>query len=179
MLKEKPLVAAMAILAFALVMPANQVLAAQSDTVTITVTISQTIGVEITESAYDFGTLSSGATAVSTSWLTVTNTGTGINETYSLSCSDTADWTCGSSPGNEIFVLSAKFNSISPASFGANDILSTTPVAADGTLFAGDETGADVPHTEVRHLWLQLQTPTTTASSAQQSTVLTITASAS
>ena len=179
MSKTMSLMAVTAIVAIALAAPINQAFAAQSDTVSITVTIIQTIGVEITESLYDFGTLSPGIAAVSGTSLTVINTGTGPNETYSLSCSDTADWTCGSSPANDVFVLNAKFNSSTPAGFGSNDIVGTTPVVADGTHFAGDETGSDVPYNEARHLWLQLQTPTSTASSAEQTIVLTITAAIS
>ncbi len=179
MLKKCLLLTLGAVLALAFFVPAGQVFAAESDSVTITVTISQTIGVEVSEDTYDFGILSPDAAATSATSLTVTNTGSGVNETYSLSCSDTADWTCGSSPGNEVFVLRARFNSSAPADFGANDILGTTPVVADGTHFAGNETGANVPYGAVRHLWLRLQTPTMTSSSDQQSIVLTITASAS
>jgi len=173
------LAAAMTALALVLAVPASPATAAQSDTVNITVIISHTIGVEITEGAYDFGTLSVGTTVVSGSSLTVTNTGTGPDETYLLSCSDTDDWLCGSTPGNDVFVLSAKFNSYAPGSFGAGDILGAAPIAADATHFAGDEIGSDVPYNEVRHLWLQLQTPTSTTSSAVQTIVLTITASIS
>ncbi|MBI5116958.1 hypothetical protein HZA56_10845 [Candidatus Poribacteria bacterium] len=157
----------------------NNVFAASSDTVNITVTISQTIGVDITETSYNFGTLATSVTSTSASSLTVTNTGSGANETYSLNCSNTANWTAGSSPATNVFVLSAKFNSIAPTSFVAGDILSTTPVASDGTHFAGNETGSSVPYQAVRHLWLQLKTPTSTSASAQQTIVLTITGSIS
>jgi hypothetical protein len=168
------------VLALALLVPASQAFAAVSDTVSITVTISATVSVDIAEGSYDFGSLAIGATQTSASSLTLTNDGSGIDETYSLNCSDTADWTAGSSPAADTFVLSAQFNSVAPASFDAvNDVLSTTPVAASGTLFAGDETGASVPYNEVRNLWLQIQTPTTTAATAQQAITLTVTAAAS
>jgi hypothetical protein len=154
-------------------------LAASSDTVNITVTISQAIGVEITETSYNFGTLTTGTTATSASSLTVTNTGSGANENYSLNCSNTANWTAGTSPGTNIFVLRAQFNSTAPTTFDTTDILSTSPVLADATHFSGNETGINVPYGAVRHLWLRLQTPTSSSSTAQQTIVLTITGSIS
>lgn len=166
-------------LILALVVSANSALAASSDAVNITVTISQTIGVEITEASYNFGTLTTSTSATSASSLTVTNTGSGANENYSLNCSNTANWTAGTSPGNNVFVLRAQFNSTAPTTFDTTDILSTSPILADATHFSGNETGLNVPYGAVRHLWLRLQTPTSSSSTAQQTIVLTITGSIS
>jgi hypothetical protein len=180
MQKKMPILAVATVLALSLLMPASQAFAAPTDTVSITVTISATVSVDIAEASYDFGSLSIGATQISATSLTLTNDGSGIDETYSLSCSDTADWTAGSGAAADTFVLSAQFNSVAPVSFDAvNDVLSTTPVAASGTLFAGDETGVSVPYNDVRNLWLQIQTPTTTAATGQQAITLTVTAAAS
>lgn len=178
MSKRTSLLAIAALVALALLVPTSQTLAAQSDTISVTVTISATVSVAVTEGSYDFGSLSAGATALS-SPLTVTNDGSGIDETYSLSCSDTANWTVGAAAAADVFVLSAQFSSITPISFDGDDALSTTPVAASGTAFAGDTTGANVPYNEVRALWLQIQTPTSTAAAGQQTITLTVTAAAS
>ncbi len=132
---------------------------------------------EITETSYNFGLLSTGATATSSTSLTVTNTGSGANETYSLSCSNTANWTAGTTPGANVFVLRARFNSTQPTTFDTDDTLSITPVAADASRFAGTETGYNIPYGAVRHLWLQLRTPTSTSATSQQTIVLTVTAS--
>ena len=180
MSKRISLLAIAALVALALLVPASQALAAPSDTISVTVTISATVSVAVTEGSYDFGSLSVGATAISASSLTVTNDGSGIDETYSLSCSDTAGWAAGGSAGADAFVLSAQFNSTAPGSFdAANDVLTTSPVAASGTQFAGDETGAGVAYNAARNLWLEIQTPTSTAAAGQQTITLTVTAAAS
>lgn len=180
MSKKTSLLAFVAILALALVVPATQAFAATSDTVSVTVTISATVSVSVTEGSYDFESMSVGATAISGSSLTVTNDGSGIDETYSLSCSNTASWTAGSSAGADVFVLSAQFNSDAPGSFDAvNDVLTTSPVAASGTQFAGDETGASVAYNATRNLWLEIQTPTSTAAGGEQTITLTVSAAAS
>ena len=180
MSKKVSLLTFVAILALALLVPASKAFAASSDTVSVTVTISATISVTITEGPIDFGPLSVGATAISSGALIVTNDGSGIAETYSLSCSNTAAWDAAATASADHFVLSAQFNSDQPTSFDAvNDVLSNTPVAATATKFAGNETGVSVAHNAERDLWLEIQTPTTTAATAQQTITLTVSAEAS
>jgi len=180
MSKKVSLLAFVAILALALLVPASQARAATSDTATVTVTISATVSVAVTGGPINFSTMSVGATAIYDEQLIVTNDGSGIDETYSLSCSNTSDWTAGGTAGADVFVLSVQFNSTTPVSFDAvNDVLTTSPVAASATQFAGDVTGVSVAHLAVRSLWLEIQTPTTTAAGGEQTITLTVTAAAS
>jgi hypothetical protein len=146
--------------------------------VTVTVTLTA-VSVSVTGGPIAFGSKAAGSTTVSTE-LTVTNDGDAA-ETYSLSCSNSANWTAVQvAPGAETYCLSAMFNSDNAGTFvRADHALSTTPVACGVVTtgkFAGDESGAAVPATGVRHLWLAFEAPTSTAHYTEQTITVTITA---
>ena len=167
--------------ALALFVSVPPALAAQTDSVAVKVTITPAISVSIAEDALALGSLAAGATKVSTTAVAVTNDGSGVNETYSLSLSNPAGWTVALTPGVETYVLSAAFsNNVAgitwdPAGHG----LSTSAVAASATKFAGDQTGAGVPYNGVRKLWFQFKAPTATTVNTEQSVTVTITAQVS
>ncbi len=156
--------------------------AAPSDTVAIKVTITPSISVSITEDTLTLGSVVAGSATVSATGVTVTNNGSGVNETYSLSLTNPSGWTASqTAAGSETYVLNAAFsNLVTGITWGeANDALSTTPVVSTAAKFAGDQTGVGVARNAARKLWFQFKAPTTTSVSTEQSIVLTVTAQAS
>lgn len=156
--------------------------AEQSGTVTIKVTIAPSISVSLSEDAVSLGSLAAGATAVSTTPITITNNGSGINQTYSLSLTNPSGWTASQvSAGVEEFALNAAFSdSATTITWDtAEHALSTAPVSATSAKFAGNQTGINVPYNATRKLWFQFKAPTATTVNTEQSIVVTITAEAS
>lgn len=171
------------VLALGLCLAAFSLTAAdQTGTVTIKVTIAPSISISLSENAVSLGSLAAGGAALSTTPITVKNNGSGINETYSLSLTNPAGWTASQSvAGAEEFVLNAAFSDSSTgiAWDTAEHALSTAPVSATSTKFAGDQTGRNVPYNAARKLWFQFKAPTATTVNSEQSIVVTITAEAS
>lgn len=156
--------------------------AAQSDSLNVRVTITPSISVSITETELLLGSVAAGATKASTSAVTVTNDGSGVNETYSLSLTNPSGWTASqTAAGVETYVLNSAFDAdgASITWSETNHALSTTPVASSATKFAGDQTGASVPYNAIRKLWFQFKAPTATSVSTEQSITVTVTAQAS
>ena len=153
---------------------------ASSDSVSVTVTITQEISINIVEATVALGTLAKGSTAVSSTSAEVVNDGSGITETYSLSLTNPGGWTAGT-PGLDTYRLAAMFNTTQPASGDyatiANFELTTTPQASTGTKFAGNQAGASVPWDESRYLWFRFEAPTATAVATEQDITVTVTAS--
>ena len=145
--------------------------------INVTVTLS---GVSVNvQGTYAFGTRATSSATVSTV-INVTNDGDAA-ETYSLSLTEPVAWTHhATTPGANVYVLSAQFNSTAPAVgdfVDANHAVTDTPAASSVTKFAGaDETGLAVAASGVRHLWLKFEAPTSTSSYAQQTITLTLTA---
>ena len=155
--------------------------AAQTDSIAVKVTIAPSISVSITEDSLALGSLAAGAVKVSASPVTVTNDGSGVNETYSLSLANPSGWTASqTAAGVETYVLSAAFsNAVSGTSWDvANHALSTTPVACSASKFAGDQTGVGVPYSGARKLWFQFKAPTSTTIGTEQSITVIVTAQA-
>ena len=155
--------------------------AAQSGSVAVKVTVTPSISVNIAETNLSFGSVAAGSTSVSTGAVTVTNDGSGVNETYSLSLGDPAGWTASQiAAGVETYILNAAFSSV--ASGISWDVtkhaLSTTPVACIATKFNGDQTGVSVPYNGIRNLWFQFKAPTATAVTTEQNIAVTITVQA-
>lgn len=156
--------------------------AGQSDSVTIKVRITPSISVNITETELSLGDVAAGGTKVSATAVTVTNDGSGVNETYSLSLTNPTGWTAvQDAPAAEKYVLNAAFSdAVAGITWdNAKHALSTTPVASTSTKFAGDQTGVNVPYNATRKLWFQFKAPTATSVSDEQSIVVTVTAQAS
>ncbi|MBU0479256.1 hypothetical protein KKC91_11915 [bacterium] len=158
-----------------------QAQAAESDVVTVRVSILASLSVDITETEVDLGSVSAGSTTVSSFGVTVTNTGSGIDETYSLSLVDPSGWSASqSAAGVDTYVLNASFDSDGVLTWDVTDhALSTTPVVCTGSVFAGDQTGVSVPQGGVRSLWFQFLAPTATSVSEEQGIMVTITAQVS
>lgn len=160
----------------------SKIEAAQSDSVAVKVTITPSISVSVTETELLLGSLAAGATKVSTSAVTVTNDGSGVNETYSVNLADPSGWTASqTAAGVETYVLDAAFDADGTGITWSetNHALSTTPAASSATKFAGDQTGLSVPYNAARKLWFQFKAPTATSVSAEQNIAVTVTAQAS
>lgn len=155
--------------------------AGQSDAVAVKVTVTPSISVSITETALSLGSVAAGSTSVSTAGVTVSNDGSGVNETYSLSLSNPAGWTASqTTPGVEAYVLGAAFSNLASGITWdvADHALSTAPVVSSVTKFSGDQTGVSVPYNATRKLWFQFKAPTATTVSTEQSIMVTVTAQA-
>jgi len=149
-------------------------------TFTVTVSIAAEANIDVVQGGpVDFGVMNAGDVAVSSQAVVIRNSGSGASQTYSLSLSNSADWTAvTTTPGVDQFRLCGAFDSNGTLSWNpANHALTTNPVAATGTRFAGDETGAGVPYNAIRHLYLRMETPQSTSTSAQQSIQVIINAS--
>jgi hypothetical protein len=154
----------------------------QAADVTVTVTIL-TVSVEVTSgSPYGFGIVATSSTTISTA-VVITNTGN-VPETYSLNLTDPTDWTFhATTPGAEVYVLSAMFSTAAPgATFGAEDALTDVSLACTAAKFGNTvagESGLAVAASAARNLWLQFAAPTSTAHYTQETILVTITAAAS
>lgn len=153
----------------------------QAADVSVTVTILS-VSVEVTSgSPVAFGVVALSSTTRSSTAVVITNTGN-VPETYSLSLTDpVADWTFhATTPGADVYVLSAMFSTAAPgATFGAEDALTDTPAPCTATDFGNGtagESGLTVAASAARNLWFEFQAPTGTSSYAQKTITVTITA---
>lgn len=156
--------------------------AGSTDSLTVKVTVTPSISVSITETELQLGSVPAGGTKFSATGATVTNDGSGINETYSLSLINPPGWTASpTAPGVETYVLNGVFDADGTGITwdNTNHALSTTPVPCSATKFAGDQTGVNVPYNAQRKLWFQFKSPTATTIGTEQSIGVTITAQAS
>ncbi len=155
--------------------------AASSASVAVKVTITPAISVSITESSVSLGSVNIGDKVVSSSVATITNNGSGIKETYSLSLTNPTGWTASqTAAGTDTYILDAAFSSaVSGITWAeANHALSTTAVLSSTTKFAGDQTGISVPYNTTRKLWFQFIAPTATSVTTEQSINVIVTAQA-
>jgi hypothetical protein len=162
-----------------LLLPIMEAGAGTSDTVAVKVTISQTLSVNITEDTLQLGSVIPGGTTLSGTAVTVTNNGSGVNETYSLSLSNPSGWTASqTATGAETYILNTAFsNVIGGISWSlTNHALSITPTVCTASKFAGDQTGVSVPYNSARKLWFQFRAPTSTSVTTEQSITVTVTA---
>ena len=163
---------------------------ALDDQLTLTVTISNAVSVNIISADYDFGDVALGATTISTlaNIINVDNTSGGVREDYALSMVDNhATWGFGAAAGNETYAVWAIFNSAQPvkADFVSNDNLTGSNVLASVDNFGIDSSGdgfdvVDIIGTHEKTLWLRLDMPTASvvAPGAAQSAFATITLTA-
>ena len=153
---------------------AGQAMAANTDDVALSVTVSNSVSVLLPTSTYDFEGVATGAQSVSTTPLPVNNNSGGIREDYSLSLIDVGGgWSAvATTPAANEYAIQAVFASTQPShsDFVANDYIpegSGSGVAASATVFApdGGSAGAmgydvdDLTGTVERTLWLRLQMP--------------------
>lgn len=161
----------------------SQAEAASSDTVAVKVTVTPSISVSITEDTLSLGLIAAGQTKLSTTGVTVTNDGSGVSETYSLSLTEpSGGWTASqTAAGVETYVLNAAFD-VDGAGISwsnANHALSTGVTPCTESKFAGDQIGVGVLYNTTRKLWFQFMAPTVTTVNTEQSIVVTVTAQAS
>jgi len=147
----------------------------------VTVSIAEDAGISISGGSIDFGQMSVGSEATSDSPVTVTNDGSGSNQTYSLNLTNPSGWTAVTAePAIDQYRLQAAFDADGTLTWTpANHALTTAAVTSTGTKFAGSETadtGAGVVYAATRKLWLRLKTPSKTASTSEKTIAVTITA---
>lgn len=152
--------------------------AGSSATINVTVSIAQQASISVTGGPVDFGTMSIGGSAVSSSAVVVTNNGSGGSETYSLSLVNPSGWTAvTTAPGADQYRLSSAFDGTGTVTWNpTNHALTTSSQASGATKFAGSETGTAVPYNADRHLYLKLETPSTTSASGSKTIQILITA---
>ena len=146
--------------------------------------MNSTLSIAVTSATfYDFGPVNSGSTAVQATPFAIQNNGGGLTETLSLSAANSANWTLKSTagaPGANQFALDALFSTAIPLVgdyVDTTDRLSLVSTAADGTKFANTQTGVSIAFNASVNLYTKLNAPSTSASSAPQKIVVTITAS--
>jgi len=154
--------------------------AANPATFVVTVSIAAEANIEVVQGGpIDFGVMRTGASAVSSSAIVIKNSGSGANQTYSLALTNPAGWTAvTATPGVDQYRLSCAFDSDGNVTWNpANHALTTSSIASTTTRFAGDETGTGVPYNAIRHLYLKMETPSSTSSPSKKSIQVTISAS--
>ena len=183
---------AVAALGISLLIP-SQAAAATSSDITVTVTITH-LSLSVTDGTVAFGLVDTSSETVSSAAEVVTNDGN-IAETYTLQLTTSDVMTVGemeTGTGVDTFVLQALFTGsggAAPASgdFGADGGADDDVVKSSGTQSAsatvygfasGTGTGASVPASGVRDLYLKYSAPTSVTSGAQEDLVVTLTATA-
>jgi len=148
--------------------------------VAVSVTISGSLSVSVNPNTYSFGSLATNTGSIAASAITVTNNSTAFRETYSLSASNTADWTLAGAQGSNQFVLAATFSSGMPGgSFvDANHSLTGSSVACSATQFAGNQVCQQVNVGTALSMWFEIVTPTQTSSSATETSTVYVFAAA-
>jgi len=157
--------------------------AGQTDTMSLTVTVSAPLDVTIYATDYNFGSVALNSTTISTTSTAVRNTSATAVETYNLKVSaDGTGWTIADATGTKDNVrIQAIWNTTQPADItdSTSYNLDTAGKTCNGTLFAGDEThdGKSVDPGDEEKLWFKLWTPSSSETEGEKKLYLTITAS--
>lgn len=135
---------------------------AQTDDVTVTVTVPSVLSVSLSTGAWAIGEVALGETATSVS-ITATNNGN-VTEDFSIVSGDSTNWTCETAAGSEVFFMEAQ----------GGDLTSYTSIDTSQTL----ET--DLPKTTgTVSFFLRFTAPTATAAlDTEQAITVTVTAAA-
>jgi hypothetical protein len=176
---------------------ASLAVAAESETISLTVMI-QDLSVSVTSGTKDFGTVIAGSSDnLTTGAVSVTNDGN-VAERLQLDITTAPAWTSVAGvPGNEEYRLSclfkssqavgADFDKTSGVGDTEDDILvdgtaetcvgynSGTP-GDDNFATADNEDGHDMAVSDTHHLYLDFDAPSATATTSQETIVVTITA---
>lgn len=166
----------------ALVMIGSMVSLAQAVDVTVRVTIISAVGITVVSGTLiDFGEMAPNAAAVVLSTSTVIkNTGSGVAQTYKMSADHPGDWSTGTTPDHNVYVLQALFNGSepTPVSFESEDTLTSTEITASDSVLAinVNYTGVSVAWDDTRSIWYKFQPPVTSSLTGQQDITVTITA---
>lgn len=157
-------------------MTASSAHAVTEQQIGVTVTVTGAKGFNVDKTAWAIGDMGVGATKTmgEADVITVTSTGT-QPQTYNLLVWDSSDWSDGTVPAANTYVMSARIQGATPAEadFVAGDIIvygTGQSIACDGTKFGGG--GKDVAPGVANKLWLQFKSPiSTTVTTAQSITV--------
>ncbi len=163
---------------------------AASDNFTVTVTPTGDRGVIITEGTYNFGNLDTNTSAVSTSEITVTSTGTLTDIEYTIAGDDAAQtWTLETDgvttpSGQNKVVLQGLFQSSalapSEATFTSDDTIVTGAGQQVGDASPGEFEGTAEMDNQglnaVSYLYMRIATPPTSTTESQQTYTVTINA---
>lgn len=144
-----------------LAMQASESQAAQSENVSITVTVAPSLSLSLSGSSIALGAVTTGSTTETSEAIIVENTGSGVAERFSLSHSTSGDWTSGTTPGAETFVLNAAF---------VDTVAGATWAHADSVI------SGNVVHGSREKLWFQFNAPTATSSTSEQTITITVNA---
>lgn len=185
MKKLIPIVAFLAIVGFI-----TQAEALTEDTCGMSVTVSVSAEVEVTDEPLAFGNVTAGNSDVNDApGCTVTNVGTARNDYQLKITAWPGDWTVKEDEGNTIynqFRLLALFTSSSPPGTGdfvvtgAEDIVKqSTQITASDTVYAknteGDSVkGYDCTKTAVRKLWFKFDAPSGSSLTTEQWITVTV-----
>lgn len=180
----------------ALVLCAGHTFAAQTEDITVTVTV-RNISLQIVgSSTYDFGVVGEGQSAVATSSIQVQNDG---NDTEDFSLQITgipAVWTVeetAAAPGADEFKVYALFddngqvpngNGLDAIDYDEDDLVlasssrnPSNPGPVNYYFDSGDESGDEIPTTQSRYLWFMFTAPNPSTDYTQQSITVTVSAS--
>ncbi len=157
-----------------ILLPASGVLAATTDTVTITATPSY-IGIANSQSTFDFGVIAASSTPnTTTAWATITNTSTvaiDIN-LASNGWSGTSSWTYGTAGADTAQLKASGTNGGTGGSTGAGAYDKLIPTTGGVVL-------ADALAVAANVVWeMQLDAPTSFTFGDEQTTTVTLTATA-
>ena len=181
---------------FALIVYAGHTFAAQTEDVTVTVTVRYISLQIVGASTYDFGVVGEGQSAVATSSIQVQNDG---NDTEDFSLQITgvpAVWTVeetAAAPGADEFKVYALFDDngqvpdgdgLDATDYDEEDLVlqsssrnPSNPGPVNFYFDSGDESGDEIPTTESRYLWFMFTAPNPSSDYTQQSITVTVSAS--
>ena len=162
------------IAALAVVMAGGMAFAANPDSFDISCTVAVTYAVTITTptGGLTFTNVDVNTTYVSDSSATVKNTGSASAD---LKIKGTAlgTWTLGAAPASNVVRLMGAFKDAATAVEGdfevANDTITVTAQNMDATHYSIDQNGNNVAKNASHGLWVRLDTPTDTDTTAAQS----------
>jgi len=134
--------------------------AAASENLTITVTVSPNVSIELADiggspiSTLALGTVGVGGSVTASAPIVVKNNGSGVGERITISHTSSGAWSSGATAEDETYVLSADFvDDVASASWTQVD--SVQPVYVD--------------HNDSAKVWFKFDAPTSTRVSSQQS----------
>jgi hypothetical protein len=157
-----------------------------SDTVSVVPFLAMRSVVITSGGGQDWGAVMMGSTVAGSTGTVLLNDGNVAN-TYSLTASTVtagSPWSVQSSPpeGPNQLVIYGAFHGTAPVAgdYGVEDVVYGTGQSSTGTKFSvdGSSTGASVPSSENRTLWIRMDFPTTTTTVVQQTIKVQVTAQA-
>ncbi len=145
------------------------------------VTVAPALSMTLDKGDYDFGSMPTNTTSVSTSAIVLTNNSAGRTEDFRVSAATTSNWTISETAvGVNTYMMRVMIQSTAPAAgdfearastLGTNNVNLTVNNSSHTSL-----SGNNVASGGNRNLWFYLKTPTETAFSTEQTLSVTVTA---